>query len=148
MVVALHDTGLAEKVGKLNMAHFDRGHLIGSRVNSEQPSVIDDPSIKNGFYGAPSAVWVFCQKDFTLSIPDAFVTAQAMALEAHNLGISNCIVSRGEQTFVSEEGRSLLVAWGVPDNRICRAFLALGYCEGPYPQAKPRREGRVKIAEG
>ena len=55
--------------------------------------------------------------------------------------------SRGEQTFVSEEGRSLLAAWGVPDNYICRAFLALGYCEGPYPQAKPRREGRVKIVE-
>lgn len=147
MVVALHDADLAEKVGKLNMARFDRGSLIGNRVSSEQPSVIDDPSIKNGFYGAPTAICVFCQKDFTFSVPDAFVIAQAMALEAHSLGISSCIVSRGEQTFVSEEGKSLLAAWGVPDNYVCRAFLALGYCKGPYPQAKPRREGRVKIVE-
>lgn len=99
MVVALYGTDLAEKVGKLNMARFDRGHLIGSRVNSEQPSGIVDPSIKNGFYGAPSAVCVFCQKDFAFSVPDAFVIAQAMALEAHGLGISSCIVSRSEQTF-------------------------------------------------
>lgn len=148
MVVALYGTDLAEKVGKLNMARFDRGHLIGSRVNSEQPSGIVDPSIKNGFYGAPSAVCVFCQKDFAFSVPDAFVIAQAMALEAHGLGISSCIVSRSEQTFVSEEGRSLLAAWSVPENYICRAFLALGCCEGSYPQAKPRREGRVKIVEG
>lgn len=147
MVVALHDAALAEKVGKLNMARFDRGNLIGNRVSSEQPSAIDDPSIKNGFYGAPTAVCVFCQKDFAFSVADAFVIAQAMALEAHSLGFSSCIVSRGEQTFASEEGRSLLAAWDVPDNYICRAFLALGYCEGPYPQAKPRREGRVKIVE-
>lgn len=65
--------------------------------------VIDDPSIKNGFYGAPTAVGAFCQKDF---------------------------------------------AFSVPDNYICRAFLALGYREGPYPQAKPRREGRAKIVGG
>lgn len=38
------------------MACFDRGNLIGNRVSSEQPSVIDDPSIKNGFYGAPTVV--------------------------------------------------------------------------------------------
>lgn len=72
--------------------------------------VIDDPSIKNGFYGAPTAVCVFCQKDFAFSIPDAFVIAQAMALEAHSLGISSCIVSRGEQTFISKENKDLLVA--------------------------------------
>lgn len=148
MVVALHDAGLTEKVGKLNMARFDRSSLIGNRVSAEQPSVIDDPSIKNGFYGAPTAICIFCQADFAFSVPDAFVIAQAMALEAHSLGISSCIVSRGEQTFLSEEGKELLAAWGVPDNYVCRAFLALGYCDGPYPQAKPRREGRVKIIEG
>lgn len=51
--------------------------MIGSRVSSEQPSVIDDPSIKNGFYGAPTAACVFCQKDFAFSVPDAFEIAQA-----------------------------------------------------------------------
>lgn len=29
--------------------------------------VIDDPFIKNGFYGAPTAVCVFCQKDFAFN---------------------------------------------------------------------------------
>ena len=37
MVVALHDADLAEKVGKLNMARFDRGNLFGSQVSSTTP---------------------------------------------------------------------------------------------------------------
>lgn len=101
MVVALYGTDLAEKVGKLNMARFDRGHLIGSRVNSEQSSGIVDPSIKNGFYGAPSAVCVFCQKDFAFSVPDAFVIAQAMALEAHGLGESPAASSAAASRHLS-----------------------------------------------
>ena len=148
MVVAVHDQLLAEKVGKLNMAKFNREGLIGNYVSADQPSVIDDPSIKNGFYEAPTVMCVFCQKDFAFSVADAFVIVQAMALEAHSLGISSCIVSRAETTFANAEGSKLLAEWGVPENYICRAFLALGYCDGPYPEAKPRRAGRVKIVEG
>lgn len=107
MVVALHDTGLAEKVDKLNMARFDRGNLIGGRVSSERPSVIGNPSIKNGFYGAPTAACVFCQKVFAFSIPDAFVIAQAMALEANSPGIFSCIVSRGVVVFRQLRGQKL-----------------------------------------
>ena len=147
MVVAVRNPELARKVGKMNMARFDRSGLIGTFVSDEQPSVIDNPSIKNGFYDAPTVACVFCQKDFAFSVADAFVIVQAMALEAHSLGISSCIVSRAETTFENAEGRKLLAEWGVPQNYICRAFLALGYCDGLYPSAKPRREGRVKIVE-
>lgn len=31
----------------------------GNYVSKEQPSTIDDPSIKNGFYDAPTVVCVF-----------------------------------------------------------------------------------------
>lgn len=148
MVVAVNNADLAKKIGKLNMAKFNRGGLIGSYVSKEQPSVIDDPSIKNGFYGAPTVMCVFCQKDFVFGVADAFIIAQAMAFEAHSIGIASCIVSRAETTFESEEGKVLLSEWQVPEGYICRAFLALGYCDGPYPQAKPRREGRVRIVEG
>ena len=147
MVVAVRNPELARRIGKLNMARFDRSGLIGNFVSAEQPSVIDDPSIKNGFYDAPTVVCAFCQRDFAFSVADAFIVVQAMALEAHSLGIASCIVSRAETTFVSAEGQELLETWGVPRNYICRAFLALGYCDGPYPSAKPRREGRVKIVE-
>lgn len=49
MMVAIHNKELAAYVGKLNMADFDRSHLAGSFVSKEQPSTIDDPTIKMGF---------------------------------------------------------------------------------------------------
>ena len=145
MIVGIRNAELVEKLGKLNMAHFDRSRLIGSYVSKEQPSVIDDPTIKSGFYGAPTLCVVFVQKDFMFGIPDAFCCAETMLMEAFDLGISSCIVSRAEETFDNEIGAVLLKEWGVPENYIARCFVTLGYCEGEYPVSKPRKQGRMKI---
>lgn len=147
MIVGIRNAELVERVGRMNMAHFDRSRLMGSYVSKEQPSVIDDPSIKSGFYGAPALCIVFAQKNFLFSIPDAFCCAETMLMEAYDLGISSCIVSRAEETFDSEAGAALMREWGVPENYIARCFVTLGYCDGEYPQAKPRKENRSKIIE-
>ena len=147
MVVAVNNTELTERIGRMNMAGFSRANLAGSYVSHDQPSVIDDPTIRNGFYGAPTVLCVFCQERFLFSVADAFCIAQTMALEAHSLGLASCIVSRAEKTFVGPEGQALLREWGVPEGYVCRAFLALGYCDGPYPAAKPRRAGRSLIID-
>ena len=147
MIVGIRNEELVEKLGKMNMARFDRSRLIGSHVSKEQPSVIDDPTIKSGFYGAPALCVVFAQKDFLFGIPDAFCCAETMLMEAFDLGISSCIVSRAEETFDNEIGAALLKEWGVPDNYIARCFVTLGYCEGEYPASKPRKPGRVKVIE-
>lgn len=147
MVVAGNNTELTARIGRMNMAGFSRASLAGSYVSRDQPSVIDDPTIRNGFYGAPAVLCVFCQERFLFSVADAFCIAQTMALEAHSLGLASCIVSRAEKTFVGPEGQALLREWGVPEGYVCRAFLALGYCDGPYPAAKPRRAGRSFIID-
>ena len=147
MIVGIRNAKLVEQIGRMNMAHFDRSKLIGSHVSEEQPSVIDDPTIKSGFYGAPALCIVFAQKNFMFSIPDAFCCAETMLMEAYDLGISSCIVSRAEETFDNETGAELLKEWGVPENYIARCFVTLGYCDGEYPQAKPRKENRSKIIE-
>ena len=147
MIVGIRNAELVEKLGKMNMAKFDRGNLIGSYVSKEQPSVIDDPTIKSGFYGAPALCIVFAQKNFMFGIPDAFCCAETMLIEAFDLGISSCIVSRAEETFDNEIGAALLKEWGVPENYIARCFVTLGYCDGEYPKSKPRKENRSKIIE-
>ena len=50
MMVAVYNKELTARLGAMNMAKFDRSHLAGSYVSKEQPSTIDDPTIKNGFY--------------------------------------------------------------------------------------------------
>lgn len=145
MIVGIHDAELAETIGRMNLARFDRSRLAGAYVSRDQPSNIDDPNIKNGFYGAPSVCVVFAQRDFLYSVPDAFCCAENMVLMAAELGISSCIVARGEETFDSEAGAALLREWGVPENYIARCFVLLGYVDGIYPEAKLRRAGRGKI---
>lgn len=146
-IVAVHNKEVAEKIGILNLARFDRSRLAGGYVSSEQPSTIDDPTIKNGFYGAPTVCVIFGAKNFLYSIPDAFCCAQNMVLEAANLGIASCIIARGEETFANEAGSTLLKEWGIPDTDIARCFVILGYYKGDYPQRKPRKENRYLIIE-
>lgn len=148
MIVGVRSTELAERIGRMNLARFDRSRLAGSYVSREQPSNIDDPTIQNGFYGAPSACIVFAQRDFLYSVPDAFCCAENMVLMAAELGISSCIVARGEETFDSGAGAALLREWGVPEHYTARCFVILGYVDGEYPKEKPRRAGRYKIVEG
>lgn len=147
MMVAVHNRELAAQLGKMNLAHFDRAHLAGNYVSKEQPSTIDDPGIKNGFYDAPTVVCVFCQDNFLFKTADAFCMMENMVLQATELGIASCIVSRGYETFESEAGQKLMREWEVPAGYICQGFVILGYIDGAQPHGKPRKPGRIKIIE-
>ena len=147
MIVAVHSRELVEKLGRLNAACMDRSRLMGSHVSAEQPSIIDDPTIKSGFYGAPTVCVVFAQKNFLYSIPDAFCCAENMVLEATDLGLASCIIARGEETFANPEGEAFLSQWNIPENYEARCFVLLGYCKGDYPAEKARKAGRCLIVE-
>lgn len=147
MMVAIHNAELAKKIGIMNMASFNRAGLLGAYVSKDQPSVIDDPTIKNGFYGAPTVVAIFAQSNFMFRIADAFCIAENMVLQATELGIASCIISRAEVTFSSEEGQRMLKEWDVPENYTCQCFVILGYIDGEQPATKPRKPGRIKIVE-
>ncbi|MDE6777464.1 MAG: nitroreductase family protein, partial [Oscillospiraceae bacterium] len=130
IIVAVHNQELTEKIGILNLAKFDRSKLIGSYVSKEQPSIIDDKSIKNGFYNAPTVCIIFTPRNFLYGVPDAFCCAENMVLEATNLEISSCMVARAEETFDNDFGRELLKKWDIPDRFVARCFVLLGYCDG------------------
>ena len=147
LILAIHNPETVEKIGRLNVACMDRSRLVGSYVSKDQPSIIDDPTIKSGFYGAPTVCVLFGPKNFLYSIPDAFCCAENMVLEATNLGISSCIIARGEETFANPEGEAYLKQWNIPENYIARCFVLLGYCKGDYPAEKPRKPSRSLIAE-
>lgn len=137
-------------IRKYTDRQIDRSDLekileAGNYAPKEQPSTIDDPTIQNGFYGAPTVVCVFCQDNFLFKVADAFCMMENMVLQATELGIASCIISRGPETFDSEEGRALLQAWEVPDGYVCQGFVILGYIDGEQPHTKPRKPGRIKI---
>lgn len=147
MMVGVRNKEVTTKIGIMNLAKFDRSNLAGSYVSKEQPSTIDDPTIQNGFYGAPAVVAIFGQDNFMFRVADAFCCAENMVLQATELGIASCIISRGAETFVSNEGQELLREWEIPENYSAICFVILGYIDGEQPHTKPRKANRVKIIE-
>ena len=147
ILCGIQNKALLAQLGQLNLARFDRSRLAGSFVSREQPSTIDDPSIRNGFYGAPTVCTFFSPDNFLYAVPDAFCCAENMVLAAHELGIASCIIARAEETFDTPLGVQLMREREIPAGWMPRCFVVLGYVEGVYPEPKPRKDGRVRIME-
>jgi len=144
-VIMLEDAALIDKIGVIN-ADCENRDWGGKSVCTEQPSIIDDLSIKSGFYGAPALGIVCVPKSMAAKvngIGSAFVCAENMVLAACNLGVSSCIVGRAEATFSHPEADSLLSQWNLDDDYTPMVFVCLGYINGDYPAPKPRHENRI-----
>lgn len=144
-VIMLDDAELIEKIGIIN-ADCENRNWGGRGVSVDQPSIIDDLSIKSGFYGC-TALGIVCVKKsmrtYVNGIGAAFVTAQNMVMEAYSLDVSSCIVGRAEATFEKPEMQALLKEWKIDDDYMPLVFVCLGYIDGKYPPAKPRKDGRL-----
>ena len=112
-----------------------------------EPRLIADAPLLHGVDDGAERIAELAPKNFLYSIPDAFVAAENMVPETAALGISSCIVARGEETFSGDEGAALLRAWRVPEGYIARRFVVLGHCRGDYPSPKPRKGGKYLITE-
>ncbi len=143
-ILLLDDREIIEQIGIVNANCENRNWDAG--VSAEQPSIIDDKSIRSGFYGCPALAMVCIQrarKDQVNQIGSAFVCAENMVLEAYDLGVSSVIVGRAEATFANPEMQALLDKWGLDPAYMPIVFVCLGYINGPYPRIKPRNEGRA-----
>ena len=60
-IIMLDNQKLIEKIGIVN-ASVENRNWGGMTVSAEQPSIIDDLSIKSGFYGCPALGIVCVQK--------------------------------------------------------------------------------------
>jgi len=143
-IIILDDPKLIDKIGIVNADCENRNW--NATVSKEQPSIIDDLSIKSGFYGC-TALGIVCigkaNRNAVNAIGSAFVCAQNMVMEAYDLGVASCIVGRAEATFAKPEMAELLAKWGLDENYMPLVFVCLGYIDGEYPGIKPRNDGRT-----
>ncbi len=144
-IIMLEDPALIERIGIVNASCENRARWT-TGVNTDQPSIIDDPNIKSGFYSCTALAMVCINKEMTKMvnpIGTAFTCAENMVIQAASMDVSSCIVGRGEATFAFPEMRALLDSWGIDENLVPVVFVCLGYRNGPLTPAKPRKEGRV-----
>lgn len=143
-IILLDDARLIEKIGIINANCENRNWDMG--VSKDQPSIIDDLSIKSGFYGCQALAIVCVPKEKRTQvncIGSAFVCAENMVLEAYSLDVSSVIVGRAEATFQHPDVQALWQQWGIDEKYMPMVFVCLGYIEGKYPTIKPRHEGRA-----
>lgn len=146
IIAVCQDAEINRALGNQNASAF-KGRISTntSYISKEQPSIADDPTIRDGFYGAATVITLFAPKNFLYSEMDCSLIAENMILAAHSIGIGSCFIGRAVETFACDLGQEVLRKWEIPSD--CRAFLhvALGYPASNVPvQRKPRKEGRVK----
>ncbi len=89
---------------------------------------------------APTVIFVSgeLQSDFHVQT-DCGIAAGLIVAAATAMGVSSCITASSLFMFKSDEGAEIKKKLGIPDNQQAVCTVALGYCEGDYPE-KPEKK--------
>ena len=146
IMAVCQDKQVNERLGRTNRANaWPRMATATSYVSREQPSIADDPNIKNAFYDAPTVITLFGPRNFLFAAEDCAVAAENMMLAADALGVGSCYIGQGWTAFADPYGQEILKQWGIRTGYYAVMQLLLGYPrEGDaHPAPKPRKQGRV-----
>ena len=68
-----------ERLGRIKRANSHPSMATATiYVSKEQPSIADDPNLKNAFYDAPTVITMFAPKNFLFAAEDCAVAAENM----------------------------------------------------------------------
>lgn len=129
IIIAVTDKTLRDRLSDMNR-----------RIGGWQEGV--DP-----FFGAPAVLVVLADKSVPTYVYDGSLVMGDLMLASHALGLGSIWIHRAKQAFESEEGKEILAALGVEGDYEGIGHCCVGYMDGPLPEAKPRKPGRVFWAE-
>ncbi len=127
-------------LGRLSCELYDEGAYP---VSAAQPSIADDPTLEDGFYGAPVVVHCFTPRGYSYAPFDASMAAANMMTAAWSLGVGSCFVSRAQRLFRVEWARKFVREHGIPDDYEGVFHLVLGYAADDSWSPKPQYSGRI-----
>ena len=140
------DREVNERLGKIKRANSNP-HMADDKhfVSKEQPSIADDPNLKNAFYDAPTVITFFGPKNFLFTVDDCAVAAENMMLMADALEIGSCYIGQGRTAFQDPYGQEILKQWGIRTDYYAVMQLLLGYPkeEDSHPMGKRRKGDRI-----
>ncbi len=105
-----------------------------SKLNAQVMGTANDP-----FYGAPTVLIVFGDRDRTTCVEDGSLVLGNMLLAAYAVGLGSCWIHRAREVFNLPEGKKLKKLWGIPDNYVGIGHCILGYPAGDAPEPKKRK---------
>ena len=98
------------------------------------------------FYHAPTVI-VISSDDLAFGVADAANAAENICIAAHSLKLGSCYIASFLPAFSSPEAPLLRCSLKIPEGKIPRFAVALGYINGKMPEAPPRKENNVTVIE-
>ena len=96
------------------------------------------------FYGAPTVVIVFADKNIKTYYDDGVLVMGNLLNAAHAVGVDSCYIYRAREVFNTEKGKELMAKWGLGDNYEGIGNCILGYAaEGGINPAKQRKDDYI-----
>lgn len=144
-IIVCQDRAVNEQLGKISRYMQFQGKdpkTVAHAISAEQPSIQDDFTIMDGFYGAPTVLTIFTRSG-RYAHEDAAMIGENILLAAHFLGLGACYIGRAEAVFATELGMKMREQWGVPADMAAVCNIVLGYPDGAIPKDKPRKAGRI-----
>ncbi len=92
------------------------------------------------FYNAPAVLIVLADASVGTAVYDGSLVMQNLMLAAHALGLGSCWIHRAREEFEMPEWKNWLKSIGVEGDYIGIGHCILGYTQGDYPQARPRKD--------
>ena len=95
------------------------------------------------FYNAPVILMVLADKSVPTSVYDGSLVLGNMMNAAWSLGLGSIWIHRAKEESETDEYKKILKDLGVEGEWEGIGHLAVGFVEGEYPKAQPRKAGRV-----
>lgn len=108
-----------------------------SRLNAGIMGMDADP-----FYGAPIVCVVFADAGWAVGTKDGSLVLGNMLNAAYALGLGGRWIDRAEPVFETEEGKTLMKKWGVPEGYAGVGHCVLGHTNEKL-EPKPKKPGRI-----
>ncbi len=116
---------------------------VVSKIDELNAKILNMEQLPHPYYGAPTILFVIAPKDSLVPVEDCSLVAGNIMNSAYALGIGSCWVHRAKEIFETNEGKELLKNWGLDENMLGVASIALGYPNCEHPESAPRKENRI-----
>lgn len=123
IIIAVTDKAMRDKLSSLNAAV----------LNSDS-----DP-----FYGAPVVLVVLADSSVPTWKEDGSLVMGNLMNAAHAKGLGSCWIHRAKEVFETEEGKAILAELGIQSDYVGIGNCILGYIDGNYPTARPRKDNYI-----
>lgn len=97
------------------------------------------------FYGAPTLILVFADKNAIAPVQDASLAIGNMLNAAASLGVSSCWIHAVNALFAGKEALAFTAELGIPEDTISVGSLVLGSNAGSEPVASSRKENTINF---